>query len=310
MKRKLSVLGALVAFAASAACGSEDGLVAVDDGLIDPPPAPSKTGSTSSSSSSSSSSGNPSQPTDPGTSSGSSSSSGGPVEAACDPNAALSPYSDVGGIPAEASWLRLTGDELRAFFVLPQAGSARIFGASRDALEQPFSNVVELGPAVNRGSDTSAPLVTDDGLTLTFSVGGSIWSASRAAVGQPFSDAALKLQNARSEVLARDASLQIFSRYERYPQGIGNYRWVARGQPPGAPEMRVAIDAVPTWYEPLSKQLWILQGAQASIFTWADGWSLHTSNTPFQVTWTSPNGCRLYGIVDGHPAMRSRTVAP
>lgn len=206
--------------------------------------------------------------------------------------------------------MRLTGDELRAYFVLPQAGSLRIFGASRASLAEPFANLAELNSTINRGNDTSAPFVSDDGLQFSFSVANTVWGTSRLELAQPFGEPTVKREASLSEVTARDASMVAYAHRERYPPGIGNFHWITRAIPEGAADTMIALDALPTWYEPLSKQLWVLQGDVASIWKYDGSWQQLTNNTPFRVTWTAPSGCRLYGIVDGHPAMRSRVSSP
>lgn len=299
---------ALLAAGASACGGNDNELVPLDDGLLEPPGSNPQRPSGSSSSSGSS--------TPPSGSGGASSSSSGStpgqpaVEAPCDKNANYTEYVTVQGLPAAASWLRLTGDELHGFYAVPGAGTARIYSTQRAARDAAFEPGVELGAGVNLASVVSEPLPTDDGLILRYTVNGnSVYAATRASLAAPFDQATLAMANARSLVLARDGSLGLFARYDRVAP-FGPPRWVVRGQPVGAGEKPFFIaspgaDAFPTWYEPLSQQAWLAHADQTLIFTWNGEW--HAAGaTDFRVTWTTPNGCRLYGRHDGAIKMRSR----
>ncbi len=294
---------------ALAACGADNELVPIDDGLIEPPSVREPT-------SSSDASAKPPVP-DLGGGSSSSSSSGSvapAVEEPCDPNANFLDYTDIPGIPADASSIRLTGDELRAFYMRPGVNTPRIFSAARSATSAPFGPGVELGPSVNSGT-VSDPFPSDDGLSLRFTANGnSVYLATRASLDAPFGAATLAIGEARSEVLARDGSIELFSRYERVRSFPALYLWILRGQPPGTPENRFAAsapdgDIFATWYEPLSKQAWVARGAETSIYTWDGSWQIR-GPTDFRVSWSSPNGCRLYGRFGDALKIHARIPSP
>lgn len=297
---------------ALAACGADNELVPVDDGLAEPPavrePPPT------SSSSSAGSSGTPG----PGGGSSSSGASSGAVpptvEADCDPNANFKDYEPIPGLPPDASWLRLTGDELDAFFLRPGTGTPHVFEAKRTAIDQPFGTAIELGQSVNEGA-TADPLVTDDGLSLRFSHGSTVFVATRANRDAPFGGTTTILPNARAYVLARDGSIEMFSRFERVAASpFAPYRWIVQGQPPGSEIHRITFadensDVYATWYEPLSRTAWVVRGDQTTMYGWDGSWNSKGA-TDFRVSWSSPNGCRLYGRFGDALKIHARIPSP
>lgn len=314
--RPMTVAFVLCALAcALAACGADNELVPVDDGLLEPPGTTQKPSGSSTSSSGTT----PAPPSSGTSSSSSSSSSGGDIppapEADCDPYANYTDYTPVLGLPADASWLRLTGDELNAFYVQPGAGgTARIWRTQRASRDAAFEPGNELGTGVNLASVVSEPLPSDDGLTLHYSANNNVYVATRASIEQPFQPATLAIEDAKSLVVARDGGLVVYARRKRFPSAPYPYRWLAFGQPIGAGEKLFAVadpgvDLFPTWYEPLSRQAWIARGEETVIYTWDGEWHAAAA-TDFRVSWTSPNGCRLYGRHNGTLMMRSRVPSP
>lgn len=217
-------------------------------------------------------------------------------------------YVPIPGIPADASWLRLTGNELRAFYTRSGPSTTRIYEAARDATSSPFGEGLELGGTMGSGTNASYPLPSDDGLSLRFTVDDHLaYIAYRAAVTDSFGPGTLVIDNAKDEVFARDGSLSIFSRRERF--GPSPYYWFIRGQAPGTEEVRFAGtadgDAFATWYEPMSRRAWVVVNDQNKIYSWDGAWH-EVGGSDFRVSWTSPNGCRLYGRYGDQLRMRSR----
>ena len=214
------------------------------------------------------------------------------------------------GIPGEASWLRLTGDELQAFYVVPGPSTTRIYSSTRASIADPFGTGLELNGEVNRGSYVSEPLVSDDGLTLRFSVNANeVYQATRSSTAGSFGSVVLARGGATSEVLSRDGTV-LFSRRERVGGGIGGiFFWFVYGQAPGGDEVRLRASSseqpFATWYEPLSRQAWVGEGDLTQVYTWDGAWHAG-GNTDFRVSWTSPNGCRLYGRHGNAIEMRAR----
>jgi len=294
------------------ACGSDDDVL-LDDGLVQPPPVASGGASSSSSSSgaAASSSGAPSNPDPTGDGGGGSSSSGGaPVEAACDPAANLQPAVELGEFPAGAGWVRLSGDELTVYFSQQQpAGGPKIFSMTRASRGASFANLVELGANVNRSGGSWGPLPSDDDLELVFINANIAFKATRTSRDQPFGPSApaggLDIMPLSTRETAA-SGLGIFSHWEKvFPTHNEPKHWVLFSSANGT-STRLGGPALPSWYEASTKRLWIESSANTYQRRWnGSSWQDNGAQV-FKVTWSSPSGCRLYGIAGDKVQMQAR----
>lgn len=130
-------------------------------------------------------------------------------------------------------------DGLTLYFSQSGSGSIDMYQATRESLDDQFSNVVSLGPGVNTSNEEAMPFVTNNGLTLVYEVAPAgqllsssaevdIWMATRASIAEPFGNAHPLAMNSTS---ADDWYPSLSS------DGLTLFTsdWVWQGMRPGSP---------------------------------------------------------------------------
>lgn len=223
------------------------------------------------------------------------------ANAQCDPTWPVSAPEAVPGFADElVIGPRLSHDERTVYFCRDVGGRYRIFAATRAAIDAPFGAPVELTALAAGATSDIWPSVTDDGLTLSYSRLASpnaTLEAHRDAVADDFG-------NAAPFGIAGDLHLVRVPESPRFFWTRPAGSTLAVYESDGVEAVRVfpgsTTDDYPYWYEARSQTLWLRRGGVGmSAVRLAGGWSepapLAAPAATVHVTWTSPDGCRLYG---------------